>query len=473
MSSGNVISAGNYGNIPSADRINTLNLDQSIRAVTVLKSPLIKFFIGSSLGFDEFNSLLEKDPTGYALNMEKLTGADTKSRFNYSFKDDSTLYIDEYVRLKTDVLPPPYLEVAAGAAIIGSATVTDLAVTENAAYHGLEGMRLLHVKSSEILLIPTDVDPASSDTLVPVLRGIDGTTATTTIAAGDRLLVLGQQPDLYGNNLVTPRRIRKRKEERRNGWGFQMTMGMPITTQLREEGLQYNGQFLQLVDADMIRNHSVAILNDILFTDRGVITPALATKDPVGYFNGFKHFAAQNPLYSSLQDIGALTPSKFLAATTWFNEFQDIASSGNDPILYFCGTGAFNAFQEYIKSGALIVAENYVPETMGSVVKRWITSTGKVIEFAIDPYLDLIGQTGTVFATAKDNVSMIVGKSKFFYPPNQRIQGFGDRAHFMHYISDFIADRNTKLDAIMSYYSLQVGYPELLMVMTGISSATV
>jgi hypothetical protein len=376
--------------------------------------------------------------------------------------------------MKRDVLPPSILEVASGAAIIGSATVTNLDVVENGSYHGLEGMRLLHVSSNEILRIPADVNP-SIDTVVPVERGIDGTTATTTILAGDKLLVIGQQPDLYGTAMVSPRRIRKRLPERRNGWGYQLTLGMPITTQLTEDGLQYNGQFLALVDQDMIRNHCTCLLNDLLFTNRGEITETIAqTVDSVGNFNGYRFFASQNPFYDSLQNIGTLTPSKFVAATTWFEEFADITGdSGNNMMYYFCGTRAFKAFAEYLQAGFLKVAVDAVPQISGSVTDTYVTLTGKTIKFCIDPYLDLIGQSGTVIATAVNNVSLYIGKSKFFKAPNSSIAEFKERPHFMHYIADYYAERNMKLDAMMSYYSLAVGYPELCIMMSGIESSSV
>lgn len=467
MSSGNIISQGHFNNIPLADRINTLNLDQSIRAATVLTSPLIKFVLGTALGFEDFNSLLEKDPTGFALQMGTQKGGKS-----FDFLSNNVLKINEYVRLKRDVLPPAYLEVATGATIIGSASVNTLTVTENASYHGLEGQRLLHVESGEILLVPSDVD--NSDTVVPVLRGVDNTTATTTIKAGDRLLVIGQQPDLYGTGIVSPRRIRKRLPESYNGWGYQLTLGMPITAQLTEEGLQYNGQFLQYVDNDMVRNHCTAILNDFLFTDRGTITEEIRqTKDAVGNFNGLKHFASKNPFYASLQNVGTLTPSKFLAATTWFEEFADITGeSSNNAMYYFCGSKAFKAFAEYMQAKTLIVSMDKPPTKMGGVTYEWETLTGKVIKFCIDPYLDQIGQGGTVIATATDNVSLYVGKTEFFNPPNPRIQGFKEKSYFMTHIADYIAERHQKLDAMMSYYSLQVGYPELLIFMTGIESAS-
>lgn len=467
MSAGNVISQGSISSIPNANRINSANLDQTVRATVTLKSPLISLLIGQNLGFDQFMALLKEDPNGYVLNASALAGRDPKDDYKYEFLQENIAYIESPISKSVDVLPRPYLTVAAGAAIIGSATATTLQVTENGSYHGLQDMQYLHVPSGEFLMCAS-TNAETNDTLISVIRGINNTTATTTIQAGDQLLVCGQTLPLFGSGMVQPGRIRKRSANVKNGWKRIITLAMPITTLIREEILLYNGQFIEFVDQEAIRNHAQQVLNLLIYSSTGAYDD---TRSPEDQFNGIKYFASQNPFYASLQDIGTLTPAKFIALTTWFETYDGVGATDTNRMLFFCGGTAWSAIQEFLQQNRLTVDLGFTPRTVGSVTDTLITRTGKEIKFVLDQYLTQIGRGGDVVATSENNITLHIGKEKFFFPPNPRLDKMVDKAHFMSYISEYFAENSTMSDAIISHFSLMVAYPELCMLATGITSA--
>ena len=270
--------------------------------------------------------------------------------------------------------------------------------------------------------------------------------------------------------MVEPGRIRKRVARVQNGWKRIITIAMPVTALLREEVLLYNGQFLALVDQEAIRKHASSVLNLLIFSNVGDYDD---TRSPEGQFNGIKYFASKNQFYASLQDIGTLTPAKFIALTTWFEAYDGVGASDSSKMIFFCGLTAFKAIQEMLQANRIIVDLGYNPDTVGSVTYNYITPTGKTVMFCQDQYLTEIGQSGTVVATAINNISLHVGKEKFFFPPNPRLPEQVDRVRFMDYISEYFAEGITKSDAIISHFSLMVAYPELVMIATGITGSGV
>lgn len=468
MSAGNVISQGSVSSIPNSEIINSANLDQTVRATVTLKSPLISLLIGQTLGYNEFKALLKEDRKGHVLNASKLAGANNEE-YKYEFLDENISYTESPISKKTDVLPRPYLEVAPGAAIIGSSTVTSLQVVENGAYHGLQDMKYLHVPSGEFMQCAT-TNPETQDTVIQVIRGVDNTVATPTIQAGDRLLICGQDLPMFGSSMVQPGRIRKRLTTVKNGWKRIITIAMPITSLLREETLLYNGQFLDLVDQEAIRNHASNLINLLIYSNTGEYDDS---RSPEGQFNGIKYFASKNQFFDQLQDIGTLTPAKFIALTTWFEAYDGVGSSDSSKMIFFCGATAWTAVQDLLQANRVLVDQGFVPDTVGSVTNKMITRTGKEIYFCLDEYLTQIGRGGDIVATAVNNITLHVGKEKFFFPPNARLPKQEDRARFMDYISEYFAEGSTMSDAIISHFSLMVAYPELVMVASGITSSGV
>lgn len=456
--SSDVLRLGNYANFSDATQINTRNLDQTIRARVVVSSPLIRFLYGTAIAFDNFEAFLKEDAEGYVVNASE--NKTKKEEEKYKLLTKNVAPIGDFVRVYNDVIPPPIL-ITNGAF---SSTASLLNFQANAEYHALAGMKLLNQRTGEYIVINVN---ATSNTGISVTRGAD-TTTSQAVLDGDTWLVCGQHLDLLGPQVVTPSTLVKGRTERANGWARVMTMAMPISASFREEGVLYNGQFLELVDQDALKRHKQYVLNEILYADRGGVDKS---KAPFGQFNGWTYWAKQNPsIYFALQDIGILTPTNFEALMTWFEPYEGIGDSDDNPMLYFCGTTAYKALQKYLKAGILLTAEDHFPSTTGSRVEKYITDTGKVVYICLDKYLDHIGRSGDIFMSAEDNVALIVGEDEFFTPESERLPILPGKARFIDYIPDYYARNNQRADAIVSQFSLQCAYPELLTVATGIKS---
>lgn len=456
--SSDVLRLGSYASFPDYTQINTRNLDQTIRARVVVSSPLIRFLYGTALAFDNFEAFLKEDVEGYVMNASENKSKSEEKKYKLLTKNVAP--IGDFVRVFNDVIPPPIL-LSSGSA---SAVASLLNFQGNAEYHALAGMKLLNPRTGEYVLVNIN---ATSNTGVSVTRGVDSTIPQA-INDSDTWLVCGQHLDLLGPQVVAPSTLPKGRIERSNGWARIMTMAMPISAAFREEGVLYNGQFLELVDQDALKKHKQHILNELLYADRGGVDK---TKSPIGQFNGWTYWAKQNPsIYFALQDIGILTPTNFEALMTWFEPYEGVGDSDDNPMLYFCGTTAYKALQKYLKAGILLTAEDFAPSVVGGRVEKFITDTGKVVYLCLDRYLDHIGRSGDIFMSAEDNVSLIVGEDEFFTPESERLPVLPGKARFIDYIPDYYARNNQRADSIISQFSMQCAYPELMAVATGIKS---
>ena len=449
---------GAYSNFAAENQINTRNLDATIRARVVVNSPLIRFLYGTALAFPNFEAFLKEDADGYILNA--IENSDKNKEKNYKLLSKNIAPIGDFVRVYSDNIPPPVL-VNDG---IATATASLLNFKANAEYHALAGMKLLNPRTGEYIVVNIN---AVSNSGVSVTRGVDSSIPQI-INDGDSWLVCGQHLDLLGPQVVAPSTLPKGRKERANGWARIMDLAMPIANSFREEGVIYNGDFINLVDQDAMRKHKQHILNELLYADRGGVDK---TKSPMNQFNGWTYWAKQNPsIYFALQDIGILTPTNFEALMTWFEPYEGVGDN-NNPLIYFCGSGSYKALQKYLKAGILLTTdEGFVPSTLGGRVERFITDTGKQVYLCLDKYLDDIKRPGDIFMSAENNISLIVGEDEFFTPESERLDVMEGKARFIDYIPNYYARNNQIADAIISQFSMQCAYPELMSVATGIKA---
>ena len=451
-----VIKYGTYSNFPGDVQVNTRNLDQTIRATVVTSSPLIRFLYGTALAFDNFEEFLKEDPLGYVANASE--DLDRSMEKKYIAKNKAP--IGDFVTVMEDVVPPPILTVRGNFL----ATNNLLNFVDHAEYHALAGTKLLCIRTGEYFLVNIN---ATSNDGISVARGLD-TTTPQSLNDGDTLLVCGQHLDLLGPQIVAPSTAPRGRKKRKNGWARIMTLAMPIGPAFREEGVLYNGQFMEFVDDLALAKHKQMILNEVLYADRNGVDEG---RSPIGQFNGWAYWAKQNPaIYYPFQDIGILTPSNFEALMTWFEPYEGIGSTRDNPMVYFCGTSAYKAFQKYLKHNILIQSKDHVSTTVGGVVEKYITDTGKVIFFCLDRYLDHIGRSGDCFMTAEDNLNLIIGEDEYFAPESERLQIMDAGARFCQYIPDYISRNGSRADGLISQFSLQCAYPQLLAVATGIKA---
>lgn len=464
MALDSVIRRADNASIPSANQINSINLDQSIRLLVTTDSPLIMALFNSQLAYaDGFESLLKEDYRGDVVNAAE---GNPEIEKKYKIMEEQTALMNSFVRVSRDVTTRPRLIVDATSGTNSGTSQKNLVVTELGDYHGLAGTTLYNPRTREAMIVDFN---ATSNTIT-VTRGANSTTAAATVA-NDVLLICGQHVGLDSVQTVSRRNVPKRRSPVLNGFYRLISEGMPISSTLDENTLLYNGQFLDYVSEDLVKSHREAILNTVLYYETGTIDEQ---KDPIGQFNGWRWFARQNSLFDNLQDMGPLTSVNFKALMTWFEPYQ-VGTSTNSPMIYFCGNTAYQALQQFLKTKTFVQSVDHVPSTVGGVVNKVITDNGKVIYICLDTYLTSIGRGGDIFMTAENNMTLLVGKDKFFTPEVSASQLgiLPGAARFCQYIQDYYALRNQRSDAIISQFSLQVGYSELVMCASGITAAIV
>jgi hypothetical protein len=463
-----IIRAASYSEIESTRQINSRNLNQAIKFTTVLSSPLISFFVGKSLGFDDFGSILHQKFEGELLNaIEK---ADFKALEKYKFINKAVASLGDYVKSATDSAPSFY--VSASTALTASATDSVMNVSANGSYLLQEGVRLFNPRTRECIVV---LETAEGNTNIPVQRGANGSTVGT-IATTDTLIVTGVALDLYTPQTTSSRPVPRRGSTIYNGFRRLFTPGTPVTNTIKEEALLYNGQFLDLLDEEHGRAHKSMLINSLIYEEFGDISAADKT-DPlsnINKFNGYRYWARQNPVTAGFSDIGAMTSAKFESLMTWFETYDNLGTR-NAPMVYICGKTAYKALQPFLKQGILVtVDDGYTPATVGGRVQRYITEAGRMVYIAVDDYLSLIGRGGDIIMCAEDNMTLYVGEDNFLTPENVAITSNGmlpGEARFLQFIENYSVRNNQRINMMVSQYSMLPAYVELCAMATGITAS--
>lgn len=459
-----VIRTAGYSGIESQWQSNSRNLNQAIKFSTVLSSPLISFLVGPSLGFDSFEAILHQKFEGELLNaMEK---ADYKPLEKYSLVDKAKAHIGDYVKSARDLAPA--FALTPTVALTSSDSL--LTVAANGAYLCQEGVRLFNTRTKETIIVAAT---AEGDTDIEIIRGANGSTAGTVLTT-DVLIVTGVALDLYTPQVVASRPVPRRRDVLFNGFRRLFTAGTPVTNTIKEETLLYNGQFLDLLDNELHRAHKSSLINSLLFEEYGTISAAdrAQPESNINKFNGYSYWAGQNALTAGFTGIGAMTSAKFEALMTWFDTYDNIGTR-NSPMVYICGKTAYQAIQPFLKAGILVTTdEGFVPSEVGGRVQRFITESGRMVYIAVDDYLSLIGQGGTIIMCAENNLTLYVGEDNFLTPDNVAITENGmlpGEARFCQLIKNYSVRNNQKMDMLISQYSMLPSFVELCSIATGIT----
>ncbi len=462
-----IIRAASYTEIDSSRQINSRNLNQAIKFSTVLSSPLISFFVGKSLGFDSFESILHQKFEGELLNaIEK---ADFGPLDKYKFVNKAVAHIGDYVKSATDTAPA--FVVNASSALTASATDTILSVASNGAYLLQEGVRLYNPRTRETMVV---LETAEGNTNIPLQRAANGSTVGT-ILTTDSLIITGVALDLYTPQVTSSRPAPRRSTTLFNGFRRLFTPGTPVTNTIKEEALLYNGQFLDLLDEEHGRAHKSMLINSLVYEEYGDISDANKT-DPlsnINKFNGYRYWARQNANTAGFTDIGAMTAAKFEALMTWFETYDNLGTRGA-PMVYICGKTAYKALQPFLKQGILVTTdEGFTPATVGGRVTRYITEAGRMIYICVDDYLNLVGRGGDIIMCAEDNLTLYVGEDNFLTPDNVAITTNGmlpGEPRFIEFIENYSVRNNQRVNMMVSQYSMLPAYTELCCMATGITA---
>ncbi len=463
-----VIRSASYSNIESTWQINSRNLNQAIKFTTVLSSVVISFFVGKSLGFDSFESILHQKFEGELANA--IEEADFAPLDKYNFISKLTCPIGDYVKSATDTAPA--FALTPSGALAADATADQLSVTANGAYLCQEGVRLYNPATRETLVV---LNTADGNDNILVQRAANGSTVGA-IAVTDSLIVTGVALDLYTPQVVASRPVPRRGATLYNGFRRLFTPGTPLTNTLREETLLYNGQFIDLLNNDLQRAHKSMLINSLVYEEYG--DHSSADKDNplsnVNKFNGYRYWAGQNSVTSGFTDIGAMTSAKFESLMTWFDTYDNIGSKRNSPMVYICGKTAYKALQPFLKQGILVATdEGFTPSTVGGKVQKWISdSSGRIVYICVDEYLGLIGRGGDIIMCAEDNMSLYIGEDNFLTPANPALGSKGmlpGEARFCQLIEDYSVKDNQRVDVMVSQYSMLPAFTELCSMATGIT----
>lgn len=464
-----VIRSGNFNEIESKFQINSRNLNQAVKFTTVLDGPLISFLWGfsSKLAFEGFAGILEKDINGDLVNMAEKS--DDSALRKYDLLEKYTgISVGDYVKSDTDVMPS--FSLVPSAAMTASAADKLLSVTANGAYHAIQGNGLFNPRTNELMIVSQTHD---SDAGIVLERGARGTTVGTVLTT-DTLIVTGIALDMYTPQVLASKPIPRRSSRLVNGFFRLFTLGTAISNTLTEDSLLYNGDFFDLINEDLKRAHKSQLLNALLYHQVGAITDTSAPLDNINQFNGWTYWAQQNSVTTGFANIGALTTAKFEALMTWFEPYKNIGLS-TAPMVYICGSTAYQALQRFLKQGILVTTdEGFIPKTVGGRVERYITNFGKMVYVCVDYYLDQIGRGGDIFMSAEGNLNLYVGKDEFLKPDNIAItkKGYleGD-SRFCQFIADYSVNLNQRADLMCSYFSLLPRYTELVSYASGITVA--
>ena len=453
-----IIRAASYSEIESTRQINSRNLNQAIKFTTVLSSPLISFFIGKSLGFDNFESILHQKFQGELANA--IENADFAPLEKYKLVNKAVAHLGDYVKSATDTAPSFYVTVST--ALSASATDSVINVSANGAYLLQEGVRLYNPRTRETLTV---LETAEGNVNIPVQRAANGSTVATVLTT-DTLIVTGVALDLYTPQVVSSRPAPRRSTTLYNGFKRLFTAGTPVTNTIKEEALLYNGQFLDLLDEEHGRAHKSALLNSLIYEEYGDIAAADKT-DPlsnINKFNGYRYWARQNANTAGFTDIGAMTTAKFEALMTWFENYDNLGTRGA-PMVYICGKTAYKAIQPYLKQGIVVMTdEGFTPRVVGGLVQRYITEGGRMIYICVDDYLNTIGRGGDIIMCAEDNLTLYVGEDNFLTPDNVAITNNGmlpGEARFLQFIENYSVRNNQRVNVMVSQYSMLPAYTEL------------
>ena len=463
-----VIRSASFSEIESSRQINSRNLNQAIKFTTVLNSPLISFFVGKSLGFDSFESILHQKFQGEVANA--IEDADFAPLEKYNFMSKAVAEIGDYIKSTTDVAPAFYVTVST--ALSASATDAVINVAANGAYLLQEGVRLYNPRTKETLIV---LETAEDNMNIAVQRAGNGSTVGT-VTITDTLIVTGVALDLYTPQVTSSRPAPRRSATLYNGFKRLFTAGTPVTNTIKEESLLYNGQFLELLDQEHQRAHKSFLLNSLVYEECGTISAADKT-DPlsnINKFNGYRYWAGQNPVTSGFTDIGAMTSAKFESLMTWFETYDNLGTR-KAPMVYICGKTAFAALQPYLKQGVLVKTDKgFTPKVMGGHVERYITDSGRMIYIGVDDYLGLIGRGGDIIMCAEDNMTLYVGKDNFLTPENVAITTNGmlpGEARFIQFIENYSVRNNQRINMLVSQFSMLPAYVELCSMATGITAS--
>jgi hypothetical protein len=464
-----IIRSANYSNIESTWQINSRNLNQAIKFTTVLSSPVISFFVGPSLGFDSFEAILKQKTEGDVLNA--MADSDFKPLEKYNLVNKAKAHIGDFVKSATDSAPA--FALTPSGSLTASASDDQLSVAANGAYLCQEGIRLYNPRTRETLIVLTT---AEGNDNIQVQRAANGSTVGT-ILATDSLLVTGTALDLFTPQVVASRPVPRRSTILFNGFRRLASGGTPVTNTIKEETLLYDGRFLDLLDEDLQRAHKSSLINSIIYEEYGDISAADKSNPGanINKFNGFRYWARQNAVTSGFTDIGAMTPAKFESLMTWFDTYDGIGAKRGSPMVYICGKTAYKAIQPFLKNGILVMTdEAFTPSTVGGRVQRYITETGRMVYVCIDDYLGQIGRGGDIIMCAEDNMTLYVGEDNFLTPPNNALGEEGmlpGEARFCQLIKNFAVGENTKMDCMISQYSMLPAYVELCAMATGITAS--
>lgn len=461
-----VIRAAGYSEIDPTRQINSRNLNQAIKFTTVLSSPLIKFFIGKSLGFDSFESILHQNIEGELLNaMEK---KDFSPLEKYQLVKKSIAPIGDYVKRASDTAPAFAVTLATN--LTASATDAVISVVANGEYLLQEGTRIYNTSTKETMIV---LETATGNTNIPVQRGANGSTVAA-MTTSDPLVITGTVLDMYTPQSVITRPMTKRGTTLYNGFKRLFTAGIPLTNTLKEETLLYDGRFKDLLKQDLQRAHKSMLLNSLLFDYYGDISSS-DTSDPlsnINRFNGYAYWADQNANTAGFTDIGSMTDAKFEALMSWFEDYDGIGSS-NAPMVYICGPTAYKAIHPFLQKGVTVNTDKgFIPSTVGGRVERYITNTGRQVYVCMDSYLNQVGCGGHIIMCAENNMNLYIGEDEFLTPENSAIGTRGvlpGEPRFIQLIEDYIARSNVRADVLISQYSMLPDYTELCSMATGIT----